>query len=89
MPRHWRSGWHRMCPKSAFHDQNFLPHSLQGRVIFGAVGSGFFVYLGFMILVLESAANELLIRINLLLFFRGFWWCLGAEWSELKAGKIS
>lgn len=29
-----------MWPKRAFHDQNFLPHSVQGRVILGAAGSG-------------------------------------------------
>lgn len=40
MPRQWRSGWHLMCPNRAFHDQNFFPHSLQGLVIFGALGSG-------------------------------------------------
>jgi hypothetical protein len=32
-----------MWPNKAFHDQNFLPHSLHGRVIFGAVGSGFLI----------------------------------------------
>ena len=30
IPRHWRSGWHRMWPNSAFHDVNSLPHSVHG-----------------------------------------------------------
>ena len=30
IPRHWRSGWHRMWPNSAFHDLNTLPHSVHG-----------------------------------------------------------
>lgn len=32
IPRHWRSGWHRMWPNSAFHDGNRLPHSVHGGV---------------------------------------------------------
>jgi hypothetical protein len=32
IPRHWRSGWHRMWPNSAFHDVNSLPHSVHGGV---------------------------------------------------------
>lgn len=32
MPRHGRSGWHRMCPNSAFHEPNLFPHSVQGAV---------------------------------------------------------
>ena len=30
MPRHRRSGWHRMWPKRAFQDQKVLPHSVHG-----------------------------------------------------------
>lgn len=46
MPRHCRSGWHRMCPNRAFCDQNRLPHSLQGGVTSSAKGSGFLLGLG-------------------------------------------
>lgn len=41
MPRQWRSGWHLMWPYRAFHDQNFLPHSVQGCVISGLLVVGF------------------------------------------------
>ena len=32
IPRHGRSGWQRMCPKSAFGDGKSLPHSVHGGV---------------------------------------------------------
>lgn len=48
MPRHWRSGWQRMCPNSAFCDQKRFPHSVQGEVASALDGSGgFFLILGF------------------------------------------
>ena len=73
MPRHWRSGWHRMWPKRAFQDQNFFPHSVQGLVIFGAPGSGFLPYLGLEMPVFrEETASP--IRINLVRFRRGLGW---------------
>lgn len=82
MPRHCRSGWHRMWPKRAFHDQNFLPHSLHGLVIFGAVGSGFLTCLG-----LEKPTGELAgvsIRTSLDRFRRGFSWRLAGVEEEAK-----
>ena len=32
MPRHSRSGWHRMWPNSAFHDVKVFPHSVHGGI---------------------------------------------------------
>lgn len=78
MPRHWRSGWQRMWPKRAFHDQNFFPHSVHGRVIFGADGSGL---LEVVVVVLgvglgeEEEEEGISMRTNLVRFLR--WW--GAE----------
>ena len=60
-----------MCPNNAFHDQNFFPHSLHGRVIFGAPGSGFFLYFGFPTPVLEPV-DVSSILISFVRFFLGF-----------------
>lgn len=61
-----------MCPKRAFHDQNVLPHSLQGRVIFGAPRSGFLPDLGLVPPVEQLVPAGLSILINLVRFFLGF-----------------
>lgn len=87
MPRHCRSGWHLMCPKRAFHDQNFLPHSLHGLVIFGAVGSGFLPYLGFEMPIGEVAAVSN--RMSLERFRRGFSWRFAGVEEEAKKSPMA
>lgn len=59
-----------MCPNKAFHDQNFFPHSLHGRVILGALGSGFFPCLGFETMPAELEAIISSILISFDRFFR-------------------
>lgn len=95
IPRHGRSGWQRMWPNRAFDDGNILPHSLQGWVILGAFGSGFFVYLGFLEWLPElpppSPPTMAFMFWGLILFVRFFlgFWCFGCGRTVVVGRKIS
>lgn len=63
-----------MWPKRAFQDQNFLPHSVQGMVIFGAPGSGFLLYFRLETPVAGVEETPSPIRTSLERFRRGLGW---------------